>query len=223
MRSVPTFLSIAAVIWAAAAALKADVPWPVNAYVISQAVFALTSWWVLQKSAAETRAYSAVFSLGFFMVLGFALLATAAFLEAFPGWLAVLAVAACGLQALVLHTIIGWRLEGLYDHIPHTILSLNWQATLLSFEGSLTLLTLFAPMKPSMRIAAACLGGFWWALGAFVFAYALNVKLFPQTDIWDDLNFYVPMMLATAAFGSLAFYFGKLQGEGAMEVIHAIN
>ena len=221
MKHVPTAVSVMVLIWAVAAILRVpgrDLTWTVPGYVMTQCLFVLVAWWGLQRSAVNSTEYRTFFAFGFFFVLLMAMIATGRFLAVFPSVLGMVVIFGTIGSACTTAAVVYWRLEIIYrEGVPAVLQSTVAQATILSFCGSATLLTLFADLKPAFRIAASALGAFWFLLGGFFFAYCVGILR--MYGPWARLNQYVPMMLAIAAFAWMAFQLSTMQREAAPEAV----
>jgi hypothetical protein len=225
VRNVPTFVSVAVLVWAVAATLRVpgrELTWAVPAYVIAQCIFALIGLWGLQRTDEQHASYAIFFNVGFFIVLLAAFIATGRFLAVFPPVLAVFVMVGCICFSAVTAGIAYYELLRMYnDHIPATLISTIWQAAILLVCGSASILSVFAESRPALQISASALGTFWFLLGAFFFAYCVGIVRLHSSFL--RLNHYVPMMLAIVAFGYLALELGKLQSEVAREAVPAVE
>lgn len=219
MRTIPTFVSVLAVIWAAASCVRASgLGWPIPAYVIGQCFFVLSAWLSLQKWLPGDTHYRWLFNLSFFAVLGLALTATARFLAVFPPALAAFVFLAGLFSVCATAAVVYWRLLEIYtDRVPQALAATVLQASILTFCGSSTLLTLFAPAKAEVCISATALGTFWFLMGAFFFAYCIGIVR--MHTAWARLDYYFPAMLAIASFGWMAWQLGSLRAQPVAEFV----
>lgn len=221
MRSVPTFLSVAVLVWAVAVTLRVpghDLSWVVPAYVMAQCFFALIGLWGLQREALTSSTYATFFLVGFFAVLLAAVVCAGRFAAVFPPWLALLVLVGCVAFACVAGAVTYWRLILLYrGAVPYSSLGIVWQGAILIACGSISLLSFLAEDRPALRISALSLGLFWFALGAFFLLFSVGiVRLFSR---YSRLNQFVPTFLAIIAFAWLAFSLSGLQRETARETV----
>lgn len=221
MKSVPTFVSALFLIWAAAAAVRVHgLGWWVPAYVIAQCFFVLSAWLGMQRLAVGTASYTTLFNLTFFSVLVLACIATGFFLTAFPDALAIFVAIGAGFSSSATAAVVYWRLLGIYhDGVPTVLLATVFQAGILNFCGTCSLLTLFAPLRPEQRISATALGMFWFLMGAFFFAYCVGIVR--MHTAWAEINYWVPMIVACACFGWLAYRLSGLHAMPVGEFAHA--
>lgn len=221
MRFISTFASVVAVMWAASSCLR-NVPrlgWSVPAYVVAQCLFALLALWGLQRTGFG-HFYMVYFNVTFALVLFTAICAVASIWQPFKFYPQVLGIIGPLLSSGVTAAIVNWRLESLYPKgIPHYVLLTVLQGMVLSFCGNSALLSLFAPLKPAVRIAAMSLGMFWLLLGSFFLAYSVGIV--HQHAATERLNQFVPMMLAIAAFSWMAFRLDGIQAEVSRQEVHA--
>lgn len=224
MNSVPTLVSVLFLVWASAVTLHVQgIGWWIPAYVVAQCLFVLLAWFGMLRLALGAGSYAALFNLTFFAVLALALIASCNFLiSAFPAGLAAYVVIGAAFSASGTAAVVYWRLLGIYkDGVPASLLALVFQAAILSFCGTCTLLTLFAPAKAELRIAAQSLGLFWFLMSAFFFAYCVGIVR--MHTAWAELNYWVPMFVACACFGWLAWRLGHLEMQPVTELAQQVS
>jgi hypothetical protein len=221
MRYAPTFVSVIALVWAAAMALRAErLPWIVPAYVIAQCLFALIAFLGLQRRAIETRGYMLFFGVTFGTVLlfavGFAVWIAWRHPQILGGWLIVGTL----FQSSAAAAIVYFELLKAYPRpgtVPAQLQMAVFQGGVLTFCGAVALISLALRLPPELAVSTAALGGFWTALGILAFCWALGVTR--NQAVWLTLNNFLPAMLAVIAFGWMAFELGKLQAEGSRQAV----
>jgi hypothetical protein len=221
LRQLPTFVSVAVLVWAVAVTLRVPVhelSWTVPAYVSAQCLFGLIGLWGLQRESLTSPTYTAFFLVGFFAVLLAAMVCAGRFVAAFPIGLAVFVLVGCVAFACACGAVTYWRLLFLYrGAIPYSSIGIVWQGAILIGCGAISLLSYLAEDRPALRVSALALGLFWFALGAFFLLYSIGiVRVFSS---YFRLNQFVPTFLAIIAFAWLAFSLSGLQAETARESV----
>lgn len=222
MKYLPTFVSVVALLWAAAMTLRCGrLPWVVSAYVIAQCAFALVAFLGLQRTYSNTRGYAGFFAIAFGLVLltGLGFIYTIA--RQHPAALGVTLVVSAAAHAAAIAAIVYYQIHKVHHGVPVPLSIAIFQGAVLAFYGSVALISLAVPLTPEMRTATLALGGFWIALGILSFAWAIGVVRHPA--MWLTLNNFLPAMLAIVAFGWMAFQLGKLQAETSRAVAEPIR
>ena len=217
MKHFLTFLSILALMGAAAASLRfagKSLPWTVPAYLMAQCLFALIGWWGLQRASLESRGYLLFFGVGFAAVLllacAFAFRVTFVFPRLLAGWLLLAALfgAAC-VSAIAYFEVL--KIYGAVKVPPQLLLAL-FQGGVLWFAGVVTLATLlYAPLATELRLVVVACGLFWTSLG--ILALGWSVGVMRNRQVWLHLNDFLPAFLAVVAFSWLAIQLFGLQRE----------
>lgn len=218
MRHVPTFVSIVALVWASAMALRSQrLPWIVPAYVIAQCLFALIAFLGLQRTILHSRGYTLFFFVGFTAVLvlalGFALQQSRLFPDGkfiFPA-----TVIYVGLLALVLYKTLAHSAA-----VPAQIKLTLAQGAILLSCGVVALISTVLKLGPEQHVAALALGSFWLAMGALMWCW--SVGFMRNQRVWLTLNDFLPAFIAVVAFGWMAFELGKAQSELSYQALPEI-
>lgn len=219
MRHIPTFVSIIALVWASAMALRSErLPWIVPAYVVAQCVFALIAFLGLQRSILHSRGYTVFFFVTFSVVLGFAV--------SFAQWLALrppsMGWFILPFSAIYFGVIAAWIQHVLSARatVPVQIKVTLFQGTVLIACGLISIVSTISPLAPEERVAALALGSFWLAMGALMWCW--SVGYMRNQRVWLTLNDFLPAFLAIVAFGWMAFELGKAQHELSFEALPAV-
>lgn len=218
MKYLPTFISVVALVWAAAMALRCDrLPFFVPAYIITQCAFALVAFLSLQRVVIRSESYTYFFAISFGLVLlsglGFIVWMSMQHGSALGWTLLVSCLAHAGVIGLVIYT----QIQKITPSVPSHLQLAVFQGAVLVFYGTVALISLALPLTPEIRIATIALGGFWMAVGVFSFAWSIGLLRHPA--MWLTLNNFLPAMLAIVAFGWMALQLGKTQGE----LSHAVS
>ena len=221
MRYLPTFASLIALVWAAAMVLRADrLPWLVPAYVIAQLSFTLIAFLGLQRQAAESKSYLYLFAATFGVVLLFAVGFTAWIAHAHDKVLGWFFLTAAALHVIAAAMIVHAELLKVYKQVPAALSMAVFQGGVLTFCGSVALISLALRLPPELRIATTALGFFWMALGILSFMWALGIVRNPAA--WLTLNTFAGAMIAIVCFAYLGHEMGKLQAEASHAVVEPI-
>lgn len=217
MRQIPYFLSLLALICAAAMTLRfRDIPWIVPAYLIIQSMVSLLGWLALQRMNPDSRGWMLGFIAALAVVLLFIGWTGFCFVHVMPfGWALFIA---CFAWNLAVACSLSSILKGRGDTSGYFDLALV-QGLVLSSSGSLLLISLLVEWNPSTRYCVTALGAFWLLLGAQSFGYAMGIT--KKRELWIALNSYVPALLAIAAMAWLCLKLSGLQAESAREAVLA--
>lgn len=226
MRMAAVFASVVMLLWCSAAVLRLpvrEIPWPIPVYVVAQFLFAMTAFLGLQRgseTAPETDAWYKVFFLATFSaVLLLALIVTGRLLCAYPPAMALIVIfGSVGLAVGVSGTVYYQLLKLYKSHVPPGYAGLTIQGAILLGCGFATLMCAIEPSAPSLHTASLWLAIFWLLNGVYFFSYMLG---FTRTIgvKWDNINWYVPPMLAAVCFGAMAFNLSGQQAETAQQSV----
>ena len=218
MRSIPTFVSVIALLWCSAMVLRLSGTWVIPAYVICQSLFALVGFWGLQKNATDSPWYWAFYLPTFFAVLLLAVIVAIKFVVVYPVGLGLIVLFGSLVSAVAACSVTYYQLLKMFRaDVPIGQAVLCIQAGILCFCGSATLLTLAEPMSPAMHSTALALSIFWLSIGSLLFAYLLGIQR--TFGLWAGLNLWLPSFLAIACFGWLAFSLSGLQLEAGRQAV----
>lgn len=201
MRLLPLLISFLAVASAAALSIRHQMPWPLTAYLVSQSLFALSGWWVLQIKTVRHREYL-FFFVSYIAVLFFAVVITVG-LSIVSFYAAILPLVTGAFLVAV-----KWRL-----HVHPKYEHQSWIAVAMIWCGILTLCALVDDYGPDLRPAIAACGAFWALSGSWGLAYAA------RNGAWEKQDVFVSPMLAIVCFGWLTWMWLGGQRELEREAI----
>ncbi len=216
-----TAVSVIALLWAAAMALRSTrLPWIVPAYVIFQLVFAASAFLGLQRSVVESRVYAQFYTLAFGSLLILPAFFLAVLLRHHDQVLRVWLVGAAMLFFAAVGATIYFEVLKIYKHVPAQEYIALAQGTALTVYGAIALTSLALRLEPETNIAATALGLFWLSIGVLSFAFAIGIAR--NQRVWLTLNDFLPAFLAIVAFGWMAFELGKRQHELSFQALPAV-
>lgn len=222
MRYVPIFFSVVALLWCSAMVLRLpprEVTWCIPAYVITQCIFSLIAFLGLQKGSEYATSYRMFFAITFSAVLILSMCVMGRLVCAYPVGLGIIVIlGSLGISITACAVTYYQLLKLFHSEVPIWYAFLCAQAAVLLTCGIATLLTVPEPAPPSLHVISIALSLFWLLTGVFLLAYMLG---FVRTTgvTWNNLNQYVPPMLAAICFGWLAFQLSSLQGETARQSV----
>jgi hypothetical protein len=196
-----------------------EVTWAIPAYVITQCLFSLVAFLGLQKGSEFQTSYKVFFGVTFSACLLLSMFVMARLLCAYPFGLGVIVILGSLAISLAICAVTYYQLLKLYkSHVPIGYVPLCFQAVIQLTCGIATLLTVLEPATPSLHAVSLSLSLFWLSQGIFLVLYMLGYARTIGVK-WNNLNQYVPPMLAAIAFGWLAFQLSNLQAESAQQAV----
>jgi hypothetical protein len=224
MRIAAVFVSVVALLWCSAMVLRLphrEVTWAIPTYVLAQFLFSLTAFLGLQRGSETSLWYKAFFLSTFSAVIVLGMIVAGRLVCAYPVGLAVLVIFGSVAIAIAIAATAYYQLLKLYkSHVPYGFAFLSIQGAMLLVCGFMALLSALEPSAPSLHIASVWLSVFWLATGAYFFAYMLGFARTVGVK-WDNLNLFVPPMLAAICFGAMAFHLSGLQGEVGQAAVYS--
>ena len=225
----PALFSILILAWLIAASAmlpRKDVPLSLLAFLFLQFSFAVLSVTAFPRLGGNSTAYTQVYAITAVPVLVAAVAIALCYSRPHPSWLTTLLFVGGAAQSLAVYLCVehytfvayrGIRL-GVFTRIPDVTTVLLTQAIIFSTCGFVMLMALTATTAPVARAVEMYLGGFWLALGSFIFSYCLGAV--QARPAWITKANWAPSMIAALFFAALAWNLTVHQIELSRQARH---